>query len=289
MAWQQIKRLNEERGQIVADMKAILNKAQDEKRDLSADENAKFDEMSAKAEAKLAESQRHQKLYDMEQSGKGKGEQRQQPGREATNTDEQRTEAEAKEQRAAFDAYLRRGAVPQDGEHRSLTTSGAGVVGDRPVYDQLVVSLKSFAGNRMAGATVLPTTDGNDLSVPKSDDTSNEGQIVGEGSEDTTEANPTVGVITLKAYKHDSKWIRISLEMLQDSAFPIEQHILNIAGERIGRTFNGYATTGTGTGQPKGILVAGTLGKTAADDAAITYEEMLDLIHSVDAGYRNLP
>jgi hypothetical protein len=50
--------------------------------------------------------------------------------------------------------------------------------------------LKTFAGVREAGATILPTSDGNDLTVPKADDTSNTGQIVGEGVEDNTEPIP---------------------------------------------------------------------------------------------------
>lgn len=51
MNWQQIKALNEQRGQALADMKAILKKAEDEKRDISTEENTRFDELNTKAES----------------------------------------------------------------------------------------------------------------------------------------------------------------------------------------------------------------------------------------------
>src|SRR5258706_9749742 len=57
----------------------------------------------------------------------------------------------------------------------------------------------------------------------------------------------------------------------------------------MGRSSTTSATTGTGTGQPKGVIPAATVGKTAAAQNALTYEELLDLVHSVDAGYRNSP
>lgn len=286
MSWQQIKRLNEERGQHLADMKAMLKTAEDEKRDLTTEEDVKFNELNTAAESKKSQAERYQKASDLERSITSTStDKRHLVGRDDINTTEQRNEQEQNETRAAIDKYLRTGQI----ETRAITVSGAGVVGDRPIYNQLVTAIKTFAGVRQAGATILPTTDGNDLSVPTSDDTSNTGQIVGEATTDNTEAEPTVGNIALKAYKFDSKWIKVSLEMLQDAAYPLESYILGIAGERIGRAFNTFATTGTGTGQPKGFLVAGTAGTTAAANDEFTYDELVDFYHSIDAGYRNSP
>lgn len=288
MSWQILKRYREERGDCLNKMKAITQKANDEKRDMTEAEVTEFDDLHKKAETRKADIERVEKAVALEAELAKKDESRQQPGREDTNTPEQQADQQAKEQRAQVDQYLRTGAIAPT-ETRALTISGAGVVGDRAMYNQLIVALKSYAGVRQAGATILPTSDGNDLAVPKADDTSNTGQIVGEGATDNTNADPTVGTVTLKAHKFDSKWIKVSLEMLQDAAYPLEQYILGIAGERIGRAFNTFSTSGTGSAQPRGFLVGGTLGKTAAATNAITYEELLDLVHSVDAGYRNSP
>ncbi|MEM6560033.1 MAG: phage major capsid protein [Planctomycetota bacterium] len=289
MSWQTIKRLQEERGQTLADMKTILKTAEDEKRDLSTEEDQKFNDLNTRAEQQKSTIDRYEATHRLEldlrdRADRSKDQDEQRFGREDLNTPEQQADEQAKEQRQQFGRFLR-GTSPS--ELRALTVSGTGVVGDRTVYDNLVKTLKTFAGVREAGAMILPTSDGNDLDVPTADDTSNEGQIVGEAQTDNTEADPDLGTVTLKAHKFDSKWIKVSIEMLQDAAYPLESYILGIAGERIGRSFNKYATVGTGTGQPKGILTAATLGKTAASTSAIAYEELLDLVHSVDAGYRN--
>lgn len=284
--WQRIKQLKEERGQFLADMKAILTKAETEKRDITAEESTRFDDLNSKAEARKADIDRYESAKALEAELSQRQEQR--AGRDAVNTPEQQVEQRATEQRAQVDSYLRTGTIAP-AETRALTISGAGVVGDRPVYNTLVSAIKTFAGVRQAGATIISTSDGNDLAVPTSDDTSSTGQIVGEATTDNTEVEPTVGNLTLKAYKFDSKWIKVSLEMLQDAAYPLENYILGIAGERIGRSYNTFATTGSGSGQPKGFLVAGTAGLTAAANNAVSYDELVDFVHTIDAGYRNSP
>jgi HK97 family phage major capsid protein len=58
------------------------------------------------------------------------------------------------------------------------------------------------------------------------------------------------------------------------------------AGEAIGIKANTYFVTGTGSGQPNGIVTAASLGKTAAGAAAITGDEIIDLYHSLLRPYR---
>ncbi|MEM7806495.1 MAG: phage major capsid protein [Planctomycetota bacterium] len=291
--WQEIKKLQEQRNQVLADMKAILTTAEDEKRELTDDESSRFDTLNTDAERIKTDVERRERVYAVEQSVDADGrdprrEERSRAGRGDIdgNQPEEQREADDEVERRAIENYLRGSPINEE-EQRALTITGMGVVGDRTVYSQLVESMKMFAGVRQAGATVLATDTGNDLDVPTSDDTSNTGQIVGEGVTNNTVADPTMSTVTLGAFKFDSKWIMVSTEMLQDASFPLEQHILMLAGERISRAYNTFATTGTGTGQPKGFLVGGTSGKTAATTSAFTYEEMLDLLHSVDAGYRN--
>src|SRR5690606_3040040 len=59
--------------------------------------------------------------------------------------------------------------------------------------------------------------------------------------------------------------------------------------QRLGRRANTELTTGDGNGDPNGIVTASTLGKTAAAAAAVTYDEIIDLVHSVDPAYRASP
>lgn len=283
--WQKRKQLLEERGQFLADMKAILKKSEDEKRDLTAEENTKFDELNTKAEQRKADAERYERAEALEKELAGnKPEQR--AGREDVNTPEQLAEQKQKEQRAALDHFLRRG-IGGD-ETRALTVQGTGVVGDRPFYNQLVIGMKAYAGVRQAGATILPTADGNPLTVPAMNDTNNTGVLVGEATTSNTSADPDVtGNITLGGFKFDSKWIKLSVELIQDAAYPVEATVLGMASERIGRVLNIYTTTGSGSGQPKGFVTAAGVGKTLAAVNAFTYEELVDFIHSLDAAYRN--
>ncbi len=46
---------------------------------------------------------------------------------------------------------------------------------------------------------------------------------------------------------------------------------------------------GDGTGDPLGIVAASTLGVTAVSQTAVTFDELLDLYHSVDPAYRASP
>lgn len=282
--WQKLKQLREERGQFLNDMKGLLKKADDEKRDLTAEENTRFDELNGKAEARKADIERYERAQALEAELADKGEQRQQqPGREDVNTPEQRADEAAKEYRSQFVKFLR-GGNPL--ELRALTVSGQGVVGDRPFSTDLVKAMKSFAGVLDAGAEVIPTSDGNPLTIPTADDTANTGRLVGEAVTNNNTTEPTLGTVALGAYKFDSDWIKASIELLRDAAYPIEQVIQQIAAERLGRAFNAYSTTGTGSGQPQGVITAATVGKTAALTTAITADEILDLIHSVDSAYR---
>ncbi|KFL25065.1 capsid protein, partial [Devosia sp. 17-2-E-8] len=62
-----------------------------------------------------------------------------------------------------------------------------------------------------------------------------------------------------------------------------------LLGERLGRKANTELTIGDGNGDPQGIVVGSTLGVTAAAVAAITYDEVIDLVHSVNPAYRASP
>lgn len=80
--------------------------------------------------------------------------------------------------------------------------------------------------------------------------------------------------------------IKISRELLQDSAFDMNSFIAQAIGERIGRFNAGLLINGTGTNEPQG-LVNVTQGTTTASATSITFDNILDFIHSIDPVYRN--
>jgi HK97 family phage major capsid protein len=136
----------------------------------------------------------------------------------------------------------------------------------------------------------IRTDKGNDMPMPTNDDTANSGELLGENSDAfATSTDLVFGQITLKAYKYNSKPMKVSNELLNDSGVDIEGLIAETLATRIGRIVNTQFTTGDNTAKPQGITIGATAGKTAASGTAITFGEIIDLVHSVDAAYRKSP
>lgn len=99
------------------------------------------------------------------------------------------------------------------------------------------------------------------------------------------ETNPTFGQVVLGAYKVGGI-IKTSEELMMDSFIDLQAYLTNLIVEGIGDLEETYFTTGTGSSQPTGFLVGGTLGKTTVGASAVTLDEVLDLKYALKAPYR---
>jgi HK97 family phage major capsid protein len=79
--------------------------------------------------------------------------------------------------------------------------------------------------------------------------------------------------------------LRVSLELLQDTAFDITGLLTRLLGTRIGRLQAPHLATGTGVNQPLG-LITGLTPVQAAANTGLTYNDLVTFIHSVDPAYR---
>lgn len=147
--------------------------------------------------------------------------------------------------------------------------------------------LKAYGGVREV-ANVIQTEMGNPINYPTSDGTSETGELIAENTT-ATALDASFGVVTLSAYKFSSKIVAVPFELLQDSAVDIEAFVAKRLGERLGRAMNTYFTTGTGTAQPNGVVTASSAGKTgtSGQTTSVIFEDLVDLVHSVDPAYRN--
>jgi HK97 family phage major capsid protein len=139
--------------------------------------------------------------------------------------------------------------------------------------------------------TVMNTSGGNPIDLPTVDDTgvpvakhTEGGAVTDDGGSDAT-----FGKKTLSAFAYDTEWVKFSWELAQDSIFNFETLLGGLLGKRLGRRANTELTTGDATGDPEGIVTGSTLGVTSAAATAITYDEIIDLVHSVDPAYRQSP
>jgi HK97 family phage major capsid protein len=153
-------------------------------------------------------------------------------------------------------------------------------------YRQLAEAMKTFGGIRSV-ATIIQTGTGAQMNFPTTDATTEEGEIVGQNAAAPL-GDTTFGNVALDVYKYSSKKIAVPFELIQDSMFDIEAYINRLLQMRIGRITAKHFTTGTGTSQPKGVVTGATAGKVGAtgQTATITYDDLVDLEHSVDPAYR---
>lgn len=178
--------------------------------------------------------------------------------------------------------YEHRGTDPQSA---SDGADGGYTVADEPMR-ALEDAMLQFGGMRQSRATVLRTSTGASLPIPTQNDTANKGSILNENTQTTTVTQLTFAQVVLGAFKYSSDIIKVSLEFLQDTSINAETFIAQKLGERIGRITNDHFTKGSNSSQPYGAAWAASLGKTVASATAITFQEVIDLEHSVDPAYR---
>jgi HK97 family phage major capsid protein len=256
--------------------KSLLARAADEKRELSAEEEARWtslnDAMSArkaKMDQVAAAEERSEKIGALAERAL-----KVEHAVKADNdADVLRAIASGEKRRAQF-------------EIRALSSAAATV----PVTfaDFVVVALTE--GNPVyEGATKLRTTTGEQITLPRV--TANQSaSFVTEGST-ITPADPTISSITLYANKIASLTL-LSAELVRDAGFDILGTVGRQAGAQIAFVAGSACAIGTGTVQPQGFVSAATGLSTAtkAGTVTATFFDALDLatvLYSLAPSYRN--
>jgi HK97 family phage major capsid protein len=188
------------------------------------------------------------------------------------------------------------------------------------VYD-IEVATKYFAP-LLDGSTIriMETATGNVLPYPTSNDTNEAWTLLSETTQiidnGTTPNYPTQGAaaplanpgnvlagqIVFGAYKGSTGLVRVSLELMQDSAFSLEAFLKEAFAVRLGRGYEYYLTQGSGSNAPFGLVpavVASNVTPVTASGAetqdvntgltganSIGWDDMVAVEHSVDPTYR---
>jgi HK97 family phage major capsid protein len=147
-------------------------------------------------------------------------------------------------------------------------------------------AMKAFGGMRQV-ATILRTDQGNPMTWPTSDGTTEVGEILAENAS-ATDLDVSFNTKNLPVYKYSSKVVTVPIELLQDSNVDIEAFVRARIAQRLGRITNTHFTTGDGSSKPTGIIAAASVGKTGVggQTPTVTYADLVDLEHSVDPAYR---
>lgn len=219
---------------------------------------------------------------------------------EETRTKSGKTGIDSPEYREAFESFYRYGDSNLNREQREILAVGRSVEqrGTNPqsttgnmggytiptgFFAELITSMKQYASVIEASRTIY-TDSGQVLYLSTLDDTATSAALTSENAT-VTVADMTFGQKQLDAYL-TSTMTKASLQLMQDSAFNVEDLMVEHFGHRLGRQTNALLTTGTGSGQANGIVTAASAGVTSAGASAIAFNDVLGLIHSVDPAYR---
>ena len=277
--------LRGKRAQLIKDADAIVAAAQAEGRSMTSEEKTKFEAIEADARGLKQEIDIIERNAEMKKEI-------------AANEGEARSAAPKATASSAFSKYLRHGMGSLNAQERSLmekrgtstqivgTDSLGGFLVPQEFSNELDVATL-FTGEVERLAKKLNTASGGLLDYPTVDDTATDAILTSEAGAVTT-ADMTFANKQLSAYNYSSL-VKVSAQLLQDSAFDLNSFLVEAMGERIARATNAAFTTGDASSKPQGIVVGSSLGNTAAGATAITADDVLDLIYSIDASYRNKP
>jgi HK97 family phage major capsid protein len=254
----------------------------------TAEEVAKFDKIDADIEALTQELERNRKVAER------KALMADNDGERAPKPEE--TQQTSVDYREVFDKWVRRGMGSlSDAEKQVMMKRGTNPQGvgtdnlggyavPQEFGDELIKSMAVYGGV-LEDATVMRTQSGADMPFPTLDDTSVKGSLIAENASIAVN-DLTFGTKTLGSYVYSSGIVLLSMQLLQDNGVDLESELTPIFAERLGRIGNEHLTTGDGSSKPTGFLTSAASGVTAAATAAVTRDEIVDLIHSVDRAYR---
>jgi len=282
------KQMREKRGALVEQMQGMVAAAKAEDRNLSNEENEKFDAISNEVDELRSAAARIERSEELKKEMAAKAEVR-------DNAPAAKVEA-----RDAFNAYLRKGmnginsaearalAELRGSDTQITTNDGLGGFLVPENWSDFVSATELFKSDIEQVATVIRTANGQHFNLPANDDTAVVAAILGEGTAESV-SDMTFTNVKFEPFTYSSKIVKVSNQLISDNAFDLGSFVGGQLANRLKRGINAHLTTGDASSKPQGIVTGSTAGKTAASATAVTVSEVMDLFYSVDASYRNAP
>ena len=279
-----ILELREKRAKLWDNAKAFLDSRRNENGFLSAEDTATYEKMEADVVSLGKEIDRleRQAVLDLELS---------KPTTAAiTNKPSQYQETEktgraSNEYKAAFwKAMKNKNSFDVQNALQVGTDSEGGYLVPDEFERTLVEALEEENIFRQL-ATIITTSSG-DRKIPVVASKGTAAWVDEEGA--IPESDDAFSQVSIGAYKL-ATMIKVSEELLNDSAFNLERYIAKEFARRIGAKEEEAFFIGDGSGKPTGIFHAtggAEVGLTAASSTAITFDEIMDLFYSLKSPYR---
>lgn len=307
--------LREQRATLIADSRKLVDKADKEQRDLTAEETEQWEKRMKdvdSCEENIRKAERKEKLEALESEQRAIQPRKTSPA----STRSERTQTTKGERNQALKAWLGYGRntnLRYDGDtlnrcaelgyavqnnsitYRAMSTASSGAGGASTfttTYPDLQTEMKYYSPI-LSKVNIQVTGDGNNFVLPRATDVANTMAIVAQSGSSGTTTDPTFDKVTLGAYTF--RYIElVTYEMLQDAVFDVEAWITARLAERAARTLEKYIVAGTGSSQPTGLIAAVTAADSgtpaitlaAAKKSIYRFEDLFTLFQAVDLAYR---
>lgn len=259
--------------------KALVSRASDEARELSAEEEAQYAKLNESMDSKLA------KIEDLK-----KGEERSAKLAAVIGSVEVATAKAIDNDADALRALLKGETRSAKFEMRALATATA----TTPVtFADFVVEQLVNDNVVYAGSTKIRTADVRNITVPVLAGTAPTAAFVAQGGT-INASDPVFSSITLGAYAAATLTLA-SRELVDSAGFNLVEYVGRAAGAQIANLAGSACTLGTGTVQPKGFITelntAGALTTaTTSGTVTATFFDLLDVqaaLYALAPKYRN--
>lgn len=296
---ERLRKLMEQRAAAVAAMRALLDAADAENRDLTGEEEQTYTRQDQEVDRLTREIEREQRMENLEAeqrmsaNGAHNPARQHQPGENGSQAGERRDQTDTAEYRQAMLNYLvtglnnglrtdARGSELRDILGVSLTGTGAtgGVLAPTRLERSL---LDDITNENVVRSLADVRSSASDVDIPYAS-THTQAYLIAEGA-DFTASTPAFAKKTMKAYKVGALSY-VTVEAMQDMFLDIEAWLRDDFAQAFADLEETHFISGTGTNQPSGILTGGTSALTAAGTTAITADEIIDLVYAVPQKYR---
>jgi len=274
-----INRQHELRQAAWHEAKHLLDTAGAEKRDLTAEEQEKYDRISADLDTRGAIIE--QLKADEERAARldaAAAELRTDEAPAGDDTDAETIRAMARGEVRSFNF-----------EKRDVLTSSTGSPVPTSFYDAVILKAR-LVGPMLDVPTQLNTTSGETIQVPSLSSYSSSATVTAQGA-NFSESDPAFNsFVNLGAFKYGFL-IQVSREMIEDSGVDLLGFLADQVGNGLGYNVQNALTNGTGTVQPQGIVTAAGSGITGGTgvSGAFTADNLIDLFYALDGAARLLP